>query len=266
MRAHRSLTPGATRTLLRATDRMAHGIVVNSRAVMRELELEDRVAPSRMRLVYNGLDTSIFRPDGERATLPWSDATVVIGIACALRPEKGLDLLIDAFRRVKAGHPGVKLLIVGSGPMLTELQAAAGEDVHFEPAQRNVAPWLRAMDIFVLPSLSEALSNSLMEAMGCGCCPVASDTGGNPELVQDGETGLLFPVGDAGALADRLARLLDDAGLRRGLAEAAACRMKEEFNREVAARRMGAIYEEFLGKAGKNPKSSEPRMNTDTHG
>jgi len=197
MRAHRSLTPGATRTLLRATDRLVHGIVVNSRAVMRELEQDDRVAPSRMRLVYNGLDTSIFRPDGERATLPWSDATVVIGIVCALRPEKGLDLLVDAFRRVKAGRPGVKLLIVGSGPMLAELQAAAGHDVHFEAAQRNVAPWLRAMDIFVLPSMSEALSNSLMEAMGCGCCPVASDTGGNPELVQDGATGLLFSVGDA---------------------------------------------------------------------
>ena len=78
----------------------------------------------------------------------------------------------------------------------------------------NVAPWLRAMDIFVLPSLSEALSNSLMEAMGCGCCPVASDTGGNPELVQDGETGLLFPVGNAEALAARLARLLDEPEYR----------------------------------------------------
>ena len=246
MRAHRGLTPGATRQLLRATDRMVDAIVVNSRSVARELEVEDGVAPAKLRLAYNGLDTSIFRPDGERATLPWSDATAVIGIVCALRPEKGLGLLVDAFRRVKVGRPGVKLLIVGSGPMLAELQSAAGEDCHFQPAERDVAPWLRAMDIFVLPSLSEALSNSLMEAMGCGCCPIASDTGGNPELVADGQTGLLFPVGDATGLAERLATVLDDEGYRRTLAANACRRMQTDFTREIAAARMAAIYEEFL--------------------
>ena len=130
--------------------------------------------------------------------------------------------------------------MVGSGPMLAELQAGGDGDCHFEPAVRNVAPWLRAMDIFVLPSLSEALSNSLMEAMGCGCCPVASDTGGNPELVEDGETGLLFPVGDAAALAERLGRVVDRAEYRRGLAARAERRMREQFTREHAARAMEA--------------------------
>ncbi|MEO8372333.1 MAG: glycosyltransferase [Candidatus Solibacter sp.] len=247
MRAHRSLTPGATRQLLRATDRMVNAIVVNSRAVARELELEDGVAPGKMRLAYNGLDCAIFRPEGQRATLPWDSATAVIGIVCALRPEKGLGVLVEAFRKVRATRPGVKLLIVGSGPMLAELQSAAGEDCHFQPAERNVAPWLRAMDIFVLPSLSEALSNSLMEAMGCGCCPVASDTGGNPELVTPAETGMLFPVGDANALADRLARLLDEPDYRKTLANAACRKMHTEFTREIAAERMANIYQEFLG-------------------
>src|SRR5664279_479762 len=102
------------------------------------------------------------------------------------------------------------------------------------------------MDIFVLPSLSEAFSNSLMEAMGCGCCPVASETGGNPELVTDGETGLLFPVGDASALAERLALLLDEPPYRRRLAAAAERRMREHFTREQSARTMGEIYLEFL--------------------
>ena len=119
-------------------------------------------------------------------------------------------------------------------------------DCHFQPAVGNVAPWLRAMDIFVLPSLSEALSNSLMEAMGCASCPVASDTGGNPELVQDGETGLLFGVGDAEALAARLALLLDDPEYRRELGAKAERRMEEHFTRQQAARAMGEIYLEFL--------------------
>jgi glycosyltransferase involved in cell wall biosynthesis len=249
MRAHRDLTPGVTRHLLRLTDRMVDGIVVNSRAVARELTEHDGVPPSLLRLAYNGLDTSVFRRQGDKAELPWGEAAAVIGIVCALRPEKGLHTLMEAFRKVKATRPGVKLVIVGSGPMLEELQAAGDGDCHFQPAVCNVAPWLRAMDIFVLPSLSEAFSNSLMEAMGCGCCPVASRVGGNPELVTDGETGLLFPVGDAAALAQRLALLLDQPDYRRRLAEQAERRMREHFTRLQAARTMGGIYQEFLARA-----------------
>src|ERR1022692_170169 len=191
------------------------------------------------------------RGQGERAALPWGEpaaGALVIGIVCALRPEKGLHTLMEAFQRVKATRPGVKLVIVGSGPMLAELQATGDADCHFQPAERNVAPWLRAMDIFVLPSLSEAFSNSLMEAMGCGCCPVASRVGGNPELVTDGETGLLFPVGDAAALAERLALLLDEPEYRRELGAKAERRMEEHFTREQAARAMGEIYLEFLAR------------------
>jgi glycosyltransferase involved in cell wall biosynthesis len=252
MRAHRDLTPGVTRHLLRLTDRMVDGIVVNSRAVARDLTEHDGVPASLLRLAYNGLDTSVFCREGERAVLPWGEAaagTLVIGIVCALRPEKGLHTLMEAFRKVKATRPGVKLVIVGSGPMLAELQALGDGDCHFQPAERNVAPWLRAMDIFVLPSVSEALSNSLMEAMGCGCCPVASRVGGNPELVTDGETGLLFPVGDAAALAERLALLLDQPEYRSRLAERAERRMREHFTRQQAARTMGGIYQEFLARA-----------------
>ena len=249
-RAHRSLTPGATRQLLRLTDRMVDGIVVNSRAVARELAAEDDVPASMVRLAYNGVDTGLFRREGSRAQLPWTDATLVIGIICALRPEKGLLTLVDAFERMRATHQercrGVKLLIVGSGPMLHELQARAGANCHFQPAQRDVAPWLRAIDIFVLPSLSEALSNSLMEAMACGCCPVASDVGGNPELVEEGSSGLLFPAGDSGALAARLALLAEDPELRRRLGDNARERMAASFTRASSARTMGAIYDEYL--------------------
>ena len=248
MRAHRDLTPGVTRHLLRLTDKMVDGIVVNSRAVARELA-EDGVPASMVRLAYNGLDTTRFRREGERAVLPWGDGTaVVIGVVCALRPEKGLGILMEAFRKVKSARRGVKLVIVGSGPMLAELQAGGDADCHFEPAVGNVAPWLRAMDIFVLPSLSEALSNSLMEAMGCGCCAVASDTGGNPELVQDGQTGLLFPVGNAEALAARLDAVVGRAEYRLRLGVQAERRMQQHFTREQAARAMGGIYQEFLAR------------------
>lgn len=245
-RASRALTPGSTRRLLRVTDRMANAIVVNSKAVARELVEEDRVPETSIRLVYNGVDTAHFRREGERAHLPFAAGTIVIGVICALRPEKGLKTLIEAFSQVRPSFPEAQLVIVGSGPALPELHSLAGANCHFFPAVQDVAPWLRAIDIFVLPSLSEALSNSLMEAMACGCCPVASEVGGNPELVVEGESGLLFPPGNAAALAARLLTILRDPARVQRLATNAAARMHAGFTRETAARNMAEVYREFL--------------------
>jgi glycosyltransferase involved in cell wall biosynthesis len=248
-RASRSVTSRGQRHLLRLTDRIVDGIVVNSRAVARELSSEDGVPSSIIRLAYNGVDTRIFHRGQSAARLPFPKGEPVIGVVCALRPEKGLHLLLDAFAQLR----GARLLIVGSGPALGDLKSRAlslglGDTCHFQPAVANVACWLRAIDVFVLPSLSEALSNSLLEAMACGCFPIASDVGGNPELITDGETGLLFPAGNADALASRLHLALDDPALRNRLAGAAERRARMEFAREAATARMARIYSEFLGR------------------
>ena len=174
----------------------------------------------------------------------------VIGVVCALRPEKGLNTLLEAFAVVRRRFPDVKLAIVGGGSEEEPLKQLAGslgiaQSCHFEPGTREVARWLRCMDIFVLPSLSEALSNSLMEAMACGCCPVASRVGGNPELVVPG-TGLLFAAGGADDLAAQLERLILNPELRREYADASAKRVARDFTHGAAARRMGDIYEENL--------------------
>ena len=101
---------------------------------------------------------------------------------------------------------------------------------------------LQRMDIFVLPSHTEALSNALMEAMACGCCAVASQVGGNPELVEHGRTGLLFPPGDVAALGDRLCRLLSQPELRYRCAEAGAAFIHQHFSMQAAAGRLEGIY------------------------
>ncbi len=119
---------------------------------------------------------------------------------------------------------------------------------HFEPSTADVAAWLRAIDIFVLPSTSEALSNALMEAMACGCAVVASRVGGNPELVSDETTGLLFQAGDAEELAGRLERLIVNEDLRRGLSAAAAAHMRQRFPLEASVQRMEEIYQKLLGR------------------
>jgi glycosyltransferase involved in cell wall biosynthesis len=250
-RADRALWPAVLRHGLRITDHLVDGIVVNCEFLRRHLRDEEKVPAGLIHLCYNGIDTGAFqplhgaRPDALRA------AAVVVGVVCALRPEKGLDTLLDAFAAVRGLVPGMKLAIVGSGPCLADLQEQAralGLLPHcvFEPATPRVANWLHAIDIFVLPSLSEALSNSLMEAMACGCCVAASRVGGNPELVAHGETGMLFEARDAAGLAEVLGLLVRDPVRRGELALNAARLIPGRFSLAAAARRMGEIYSALL--------------------
>jgi glycosyltransferase involved in cell wall biosynthesis len=104
------------------------------------------------------------------------------------------------------------------------------------------------MDIFVVSSRSEGLSNSLMEAMACGCCVVASRTGGNPELVQHGETGLLFTPGDSADLGRQLTSLVESPETRHRFAAAGSRYVRQNFSRAVSSARMADIYETFLRK------------------
>jgi glycosyltransferase involved in cell wall biosynthesis len=179
-------------------------------------------------------------------------------VVCVLRPEKGLETLLDAFAAVRDIEPGMKLAVVGSGPCLADLQeraAALGISRHcvFEPATPRVADWLRGIDIFVLPSVSEALSNSLMEAMACGCSVAASRVGGNPELVAHGETGMVFEPRDAAGLAQTLRLLIGEPALRRDLACNAARAIAGRFSLAAAARRMGEIYDALLRQPSRLP-------------
>jgi glycosyltransferase involved in cell wall biosynthesis len=185
---------------------------------------------------------------------------LVIGVVCVLRPEKGLPTLVEAFAAVRNLAPHLRLAIVGSGPVLPQLQSLARDlgvldACVFEPTTSRVEDWLRNIDIFVLPSLSEALSNSLMEAMACGCCPIASRVGGNPELIEDGVRGLLFPPGDAAGLAAALREVILNPDLRRRMADAAHDFVHANFSRETAARRMEQIYSGLLenGTRGDSP-------------
>ena len=250
-RVDRALWPPTLRHGLRVTDRLVDGIVVNCEFLRRHLRDQEKVPAGLIHLCYNGIDTCAFqavrgpRPDALRA------AALVVGVVCSLRPEKGLDTLLDAFASVRGLVPGMKLAIVGGGPCLTDLQDRARAlgilpDCVFEPATPRVADWLHAIDIFVLPSLSEALSNSLMEAMACGCCVSASRVGGNPELIAPGETGMLFEPRDAAGLAEVLRLLLRHPARRGELAWNAARLIHSRFTRERAAERMGEIYSALL--------------------
>jgi glycosyltransferase involved in cell wall biosynthesis len=261
-RAHRDLTPPAGRRLLRLIDRIADGVVVNCEAMREHLHADEGVPADRIFVCRNGIDTNIYHP-GRSERPGFLNEGVVIGVVCALRPEKGLGTLIEGFASVHREFPIVKLVIVGSGSEEERLKQQASSlgvagSCHFEPGTSDVARWLGCIDIFVLPSLSEALSNSLMEAMACGCCPVASRVGGNPELVTPDRTGLLFQAGNAEDLAAQLRLLIANNDLLHRYAGAAAYRIATEFTLCAAAKRMGEIYDANLRrKISDNPATFE---------
>jgi L-malate glycosyltransferase len=252
-RCHMSLVPSRYRWLNRFAHRISAGIVVNSEALRRHLAEDYSIPTRKIFTCHNGIDTSVFHP-AARADLPGIEgAGLVVGTVCVLRAEKNLALLLEAFQAVVQDRPDIRLLITGSGPEEPALRALAvrlniaGKCV-FQPSTTDVARTLSAIDVFVLPSLSEGLSNALMEAMACGCCVIASAVGGNSELVTDGATGLLFPSQDKEALTARLAEVADDAVRRHSLGAAAAERMCRDFSLTSAVENMQEIYETMLSR------------------
>ena len=239
---------------MRLTDLLVDGTVVNSANLREHLIKHDGLKASRLALVYNSIDIERFAPVSEgspertEVLAGWSP---VIGSTAMLRPEKGVDTLVEAFASLAHKAPSAGLLLVGGGPLQVRLEARIRElgledRVYFAGPVTDVLPWLRRMDIFVLPSLTEALSNSLMEAMACGCCAVATCVGGNPELVRDKETGLLFEPGDVEGLAAALRELIENQPLREELAAAGEKQILEKFTLRASAERMAEIYAELI--------------------
>jgi glycosyltransferase involved in cell wall biosynthesis len=236
---------------VRWTDRMVDIVVVNCEAMRRHMIDDEQFPGERIELCNNGVDTDQFYPAPGSKPAPVADASFLIGTVCVLRPEKAVDLLQEAFARIRHLKPGMKLLIVGSGSEFSRLQSNSRRlgiqnDCVFVPATPNVAEYLHALDIFVLCSRSEAFSNALLEAMACGCCAVGSRVGGTPELIGNDERGLLFRLGDAGDLAAKLTTLIGNESLRSDFGMRSAEFARTRFSIEIASTRMAEIYETML--------------------
>ncbi|MCW5661988.1 MAG: TIGR03088 family PEP-CTERM/XrtA system glycosyltransferase [Burkholderiaceae bacterium] len=221
------------------------------------------VNAERITTICNGVDANHFMPGAPRAALDLPPSHMpqpgrfVVGTVGRLRRIKDQGTLIDAVARLVERSPGaraaVRLLIVGDGPERADLARRAdaraiADLVHFAGARHDVAEWLRAMQVFVLPSLNEGISNTLLEAMASGLPTLATAVGGNMELVVDGHGGGLFSPGDAEALARRLeAYLLDPALLARD-ARAARARALTHFDLDGMVLRYGDLYQQLLGR------------------
>jgi sugar transferase (PEP-CTERM/EpsH1 system associated) len=215
------------------------------------------IAPARITQIYNGVDTTRFAPAGAAArdTLPAGFAppgACVIGTVARVQPVKDHATLLRAFAALAASAPALaanaRLAIVGDGPLLADLRALAatlGVDgtTWFAGERTDVPALLRALDLFVLPSRNEGISNTILEAMASGIPVVASAVGGNVELVADGTTGTLFPAGDAAALARALERYLADAALRAAQGRSARAAATERFSLPAMVAGYQRVYE-----------------------
>lgn len=212
----------------RLVNRLVDYILANSKAVKKSIMEKEAFPEERIHTIFNGIDPAPFAAataarERKRAALGAGADQIMIGSVGNIRLVKGYDLLVEAAAAVLERNSAVRFLHVGDGEMRGALEARCRElgiagRFRFLGASKEVASFLAALDIYVQPSRSEGMSNAIMEAMAAGLPVVATDVGGNPDLVEHGVTGLLVPAEDSAALAEQLLHLAGQPQLRRELA------------------------------------------------
>lgn len=241
---------GARRLVYRAAEQ---ALVARSGAIVATCDWERELAArtlvgarSRTRLIYNGVaPASGAAPDA--ALMEFRGDEPLAGIVTALRPGKEVALALRALARV----PGRgRLAIVGNGDLAASIEqeietiGLTGRARLF-PFGGDVAPYLAALDLFVLPTLWEAFPLSVLEAMSCALPVVATDVGGVPEQVADGRTGRLVALGDEAALAGALTELFEDGELRRAWGQAGLAEYERGFRIERMVAELAELYAEL---------------------
>jgi glycosyltransferase involved in cell wall biosynthesis len=246
--------------------RDADACVAMSRRIEDEL-LDAGLDRQRVVRIPHGVDTARFRPaaadevEDLRGRLGLPRHATILAYTGRLLRGKGLESALEAFALLARTRPGLHLLLVGSGagqslsveePLRRAAQEAGLADrVSFTGRVENVDEFLRASDVFVFPSVFEALGLSLIEAAASGLAAVGARTGGIVDVIEDGRSGLLFEPGDVRDLAGRLAALVDDPGLRRELGRRARAVAVERFDEGASVARYRRLLLELAPRDGR---------------
>lgn len=230
-------------------------IIAVSEALRRELITRHRVGPDRVVTVYNGIAPEIFSAGTGReylerlAGIP--PGRVIVGTVARLAPQKGLQHLIRAASLLAAGNSKAVFVIVGDGPLREDLKSQVRmlnlEDRFFFTGQRqDVHRLMSCFDLFVLPSLTEGLPLTILEAMAAGRPVVATRVGGIPEVVEDGVSGLLVEPGDAGGLARAVAFLAGSGEVAQRMGRRGRIKVIEQFTTGKMVRETEKIYSRLI--------------------
>ncbi|MDD2921799.1 MAG: glycosyltransferase family 4 protein [Anaerolineales bacterium] len=227
--------------------------IVISSEIDRELS-EIGVPPERRIFIPNGVDLNRFAPlpaerkAALRQSLRLPDG-LIVAFTGRLDPEKRVHHLIEMWRSVLERRPDATLLILGAGTEEQNLKQKAGANVRFEGNVKDVAPYLCASDIFVLPSATEGLSNSLLEAMASGLPSIATSVGGATDIIEDGANGILIQPDDAQELRAALFSLLSDADARARLGAKGRETIAQKYSLTAVADKLSALYRRLASQS-----------------
>jgi sugar transferase (PEP-CTERM/EpsH1 system associated) len=224
------------------------------------------VAPNRVVQIYNGVDTACFAPAplvrGAIEGCPFGDSGHwLVGTVGRMQAVKDQVTLAHAFVRAVQSHAAarpMRLVMVGDGPLRSEAERVLDKSglrhLAWLPGERSdVAEILRGLDCFVLPSLAEGISNTILEAMASGVPVVATRVGGNPELVDEGLTGRLVPAANAEAMADAILGYLADPSAARRHGRAARQAVIQRFSLDQMVGDYLSLYDGLLSRRNASP-------------
>jgi glycosyltransferase involved in cell wall biosynthesis len=210
---------------------------------------------TRHKLLPNGIDAELFRPDPEaraqvRAERGLPDKARVVAMVARLHAIKNPALFLEVARAVRERHPDIHFWLVGGGPLATQLDVALAArpdpGIWLTGERDDVPQLLAAADLALLTSRSEGLSNTVLEAMACGLPVLATDVGGNGELVADGVNGYLLREQAAGPIAERVVQVLQNQKLAEEMGRQGRARLLEQFSLAGLAGRAGDYYERVI--------------------
>lgn len=236
---------------LKIANPLVSGVIANSGAVRDKVIQMEGLSAERVTVIHNGIALDQF---SEGVPMAPPDPPVVGIVANLNRRVKRVDLFVRAAAQVNRSHPDVTFRVIGDGCLRPELEALAASlgiaaQVEFLGRREDIRELLGTMSVAVLCSDSEGFSNALMEYMLAGLPVVATNVGGNPELIEDGRTGLLVPVGDAEALARAIGRLLDDEHLAAELGAAARLSIESGYSIERMVSATADLYRRVVASA-----------------
>jgi L-malate glycosyltransferase len=264
---------GAEAVGCRIANRLATRVLGNAKAV-KDFVADDEACPrEKIVVIENGVDADRFSPVADRkpfkARLGLDPEAPVLGTITRARVRKGYEEYLRAAADVRKRHPRAQVVVVGQdtteqAPRELIASLDFGDDLHLLGLRSDIPDVLRALDVFVLSSHDEGMSNAVMEAMSVGRPIVATDVGGAPEMIEHGVSGLLVPPKVVEPLAAAMQRLLDDPAAAEAMGRAARRAVEERFSIEVMVKRMSVLYETLWVERRGGKRAAEPSLRRDS--
>ncbi len=230
---------------------LPHAIITTGEAVRQQLMTQIHVSPARVFSIATGVDLTRFQPSEPDMTIKHSLGLgaheFLVGTVAFLRPEKGLEVFIDALALLQSRFPQMRGVIVGDGPEYGKLYQRICDHqlermIVLAGFRKDVPELLKTFDVFVLSSHEEGLPQTVLQALAVERAVVASSVGSVPEVIRDGETGLLVPSGDPFALSKKLEFLLGEPRQRAALGYAGSQVVQQNYSLAAMVRKTEQVY------------------------